>query len=344
MDFPAEFPYDGVSEPGAWYRCVSPASMHRDGRIPMPALPNAPALDRDGLDRVIAIANGKGGVGKTSVTANIGGLVAASGSPVLLIDLDPQGNLAEDLGYVESAVDDQGRGLVRALLDDGPLSPIPTVRPNLDVVPGGEALHDLSSMLFARRQRDGQEALLALARSLAAVADQYELILLDCPPGEPTMQELALAAAHWVLVPARTDDSSRKGLRKVAQRFRAVRDLNPDLILLGVLLFGTNPSAKRIREEVQAEIAADLGKVAPVFTTTIRYVEAAARDARKRGQLAYELERAAAAGPKSYEVAAGRADRSQLVAASASSLAGDYAALTREVLAHLAAAEAEVKA
>jgi chromosome partitioning protein len=307
----------------------------------MTGLLQRPVLDRAALTRSIAIANGKGGVGKTSITANMGGLLAVSGHRVLLIDLDPQGNLAEDLGYNGSRVDDHGRSLVHAVLDGEPLTPVSGVRPGLDVVPGGEALYDLPPLLYARRQRNGEDALLTLAYSLAAIAGRYELVLIDCPPGDPTLQELALAAAHWVLIPARTDDSSRKGLRRVAQRFRVVYDLNPDLILLGVLLFATNPSAKRIREEVHADIAADLGRAAPVFMTTIRYVEAAARDARKWGKLAYELEQASAAGPKSYEVAAGKADRSQLVAASASSLAGDYAALIDEVLGHLATVEPE---
>ena len=73
------------------------------------------ALDRTALERVIAVINGKGGVLKTTVTANIGGMLANNGYRVLLVDLDPQGNLAEDLGYTDDDRDDTGRALAQAL-------------------------------------------------------------------------------------------------------------------------------------------------------------------------------------------------------------------------------------
>lgn len=73
-------------------------------------------LDRAALSRVIACINGKGGVLKTTLVANIGGLLASSGYRVLLVDLDPQGNLAEDLGYTGDDRDDEGRALAQALM------------------------------------------------------------------------------------------------------------------------------------------------------------------------------------------------------------------------------------
>ena len=71
---------------------------------------------RQGLERVVAVVNGKGGVGKTTITANIGGMLAASGYRVLLVDMDPPGNLAGELGYTKSAVKDDRRALDLAVL------------------------------------------------------------------------------------------------------------------------------------------------------------------------------------------------------------------------------------
>jgi len=91
-------------------------------------------LNRRALDRVIAVINGKGGVLKTTLTANIGGMLASSGYRVLLVDLDPQGNLAEDLGYTASDRDDEGRALAQGLMFGGTIEPLSQIRPNLDVI------------------------------------------------------------------------------------------------------------------------------------------------------------------------------------------------------------------
>ena len=79
-------------------------------------------LDRGVLSRVVAIANGKGGVGKTSLATTLGGLAAAAGYRILLIDLDPQGNVGEDLGYTGSGTGDDGAGLVTALVAGSPIA------------------------------------------------------------------------------------------------------------------------------------------------------------------------------------------------------------------------------
>jgi cellulose biosynthesis protein BcsQ len=212
------------------------------------------------------------------------------------------------------------------------------------VVPGGECLHDLAGALYARRQRQPGAAATALANSLGAIAGDYDMVFLDCPPGQDVLQEAALVAAGWALIPTKTDVSSRKGLREVATRFAAARVLNPELALLGVVLFGVNRSAKRIEAEARAAIEAELGGTAPVFRTTIRHVEASAFDVRERGQLVHELERAVLAAPKWYERRPGkhRGDPDVgegALAGSAGALAGDYQALAEEIFVHLAAVQ-----
>src|SRR4051794_23157663 len=120
-------------------------------------------VDRTRLRRTVAVINGKGGVGKTSVTANLAGLYAAAGYRVCAIDLDPQGNLGNDLGYLAAGLADGGAGLHAAAVTGVAPTPLVGVRPNLDVVPGGEQLHDLAAVLQSRRLsgRGGVESLTA---------------------------------------------------------------------------------------------------------------------------------------------------------------------------------------
>src|SRR3954465_4521260 len=94
------------------------------------------------LARVIAIVNDKGGVGKTSIAANLGGQFAGAGYRCLLVDLNRQANLADDLGYRGTEIDDEGAGLLGAIIAKTPLRPTVDIRPQLDVVCGGARLED----------------------------------------------------------------------------------------------------------------------------------------------------------------------------------------------------------
>lgn len=297
-------------------------------------------VDRAALGRVVAVVNGKGGVGKTTITANVGGLLAAGGYRVLLVDLDPQGNLGEELGYTGSDQDDDGRALAQSLAFGLPLQPVPGVRPGLDVLPGGADLDMAAAGLTMKAQKDPDAAKLALANGLQSLAGEYDLILIDCPPGQETLQQAALAAARWALIPVKTDASSRKGLRDVARRLDAVVSINPDLDLLGVVLFGVNRSARRVSDTAREAIAADVGDPHAVLTATIRHVEAAAQETRERGLLVHELEEAVMAGPKWWELRRSKtADRGGPRVRSATGLAEDFQALGSELVARLTAAE-----
>lgn len=290
-------------------------------------------VDREVLSRVIAVMNGKGGVGKTSLTANVAGLYAAAGYRVLVLDCDPQGNLGVDLGYLGDGRSDDGAELVRAITHGAAPQPLQEVRQNLDVLPGGDQLNELSAELVRRGRSDATTSAPALAASLAQIAEDYDLIFIDSPPGGDVLQRLILTAARWIVVPTRTDDASRIGLRDVARRYLEARETNPHLNLLGVVLFGVNISATRITGQARQALARDLGDVAPVLSSTIRYVEAAATDARNRGQLVHELEKTVAAQPRWFELRRNPdTKKTTVLAASASSLAGDYAALAKELL------------
>lgn len=173
------------------------------------------AIARDALQRVVAVINGKGGVGKTTLTANAGGLMARSGYRVLIADVDPQGNLGLDLGYADGPDDDAGRSLSAALQQLTPdVRVLRNIRENLDVIVGGAALHGAAAALAAAQR--GADARDALARVLVPIAHDYDLILVDCPPGNESLQTAAIGAARWVIAPSKADEGTGRGLMELA--------------------------------------------------------------------------------------------------------------------------------
>ena len=298
----------------------------------------------------VSTLNGKGGTGKTSTTTNIAGQAAAAGYRVLVVDLDPQGNVSQDLGFHDVADrDDKGEALFEALHMRRELRVLTDVRPNLDVVVGGPHLDGVSA-LAQTWARQGRTPQLALAEALAPIVGRYHLTLIDCPPGDAVLQELALCAAGYALIPTRSDEASLQGLTRVARTFTNVRQFNPGLQLLGVVLFGITASGTAMERDVRAEIERGLGGVAPVFATKIPYLEAPAVAARNRGLLVHEYERDMVRNqPKFWEKlrdpGAGKhtptlpADRLGGTG-TANKLAIAYAQLTSEVLAAVFADEA----
>lgn len=301
------------------------------------------------MRRVVAIANGKGGVGKTSLTAGLAGLVAGAGYRVLTVDADPQGNLRRDLGYEA----DDGMKLALAIQHGGEVEPLRDVRPNLDSIAGGAALFDVPATYIARQSRGedltGLRAALEKLRPDTPAHADYDLILVDTPPGEPVIQDLVFRAADYLIIPTRSDEASLDGLVAVAQRFARARDTNPALTLLGVLLFGVRQGSTRLRDSVRDALEDTLEGAAPVFETSIRYLESAAVDMRRHGLLPHELEegqlkarsarlkrlRLESKGSKTAKKSAGE----DLLSRDASGLAGDYASLAKEVLQAIAAIE-----
>ena len=286
----------------------------------------------------MAIANGKGGVGKTSVATSLAGLAAAGGYRILLIDLDPQGNVGEDLGYTGAGTGDDGLGLVQSIIAGSPLQvSIKQIRDGVDVICGGEKLDDLAGILLGRHLRGNAVADL-LAEPLAALAESgdYDLVVIDCPPGEPNLQLLALGAARWLIIPTRGDAASLKGMMRIAQRMVEARTRNPDVELLGVALFDVSAAATRIRREIGDEIKQALGQIAPLFNTTIRH-SVAALDARRRGLLIHEHAAQLDGGEPFWKAL--KEGRRPASPGSAPALAGDYAALAHEILTRIAALE-----
>jgi chromosome partitioning protein len=286
---------------------------------------------RTGLPNVLAVCNGKGGTGKTAITANVAGICALSDYRVLVVDLDPQGDCSKEFG--QSGVG--GLALFQAVKapQGSILQPVRRVRPNIDLIDGGEELEDLA---FLARTWEGSRATAGtrFSEALRPLAGNYELIIIDCPPGHPSLQEMALSVARFALVPTRSDDFSIDGLAKIARRFRQARITNPDLELLGVVVFASDTRATRWRQRAADKVATGLGEIAPVFSSFIRYSEAAADDMRERRMLVHEYEHAALRAPRWFERR--RGDTGGAFASTADGLAGDYQRLTAEILTAMA--------
>ena len=255
------------------------------------------------LDRTLLIANGKGGVGKTSLVANLAAEAAEDGLEVLVIDLDPQGNLAEDYGYTDSDIDDEGESLAAALTTGADLVPRPVGRDRLHVVPGGERLRD-AQLVLDRAYADQGPAVVysALATPLARIAANFDLVVVDSPPGTGALTRAAMGAARWLLIPARDDDSSRKGLRRVNIDYIDARSNGALVEPLAVLLFGTPANATAKRADALARLGADLGALSDLLLHIgVRY-STSATAARHLGLTISELNRAYQAMPPWHQL------------------------------------------
>ncbi len=295
------------------------------------------------IARTIAVQQGKGGVGKTSVTANVAGLAAASGAKTLIIDLDPQGNISRELGYEQ----DSGRDLFVSLQLMEPLPVKKDVRPNLDVIAAGEMLSDASALENAWRGKDENDTVGArLHKLLEPIAGEYDLIVVDTPPGDRALSEGALTIATSVVIPTKLDDSSLDGVEMVAKRFSMAAARNPYLRLAGVVLFSVNPQATRMIADARADLEEMLGGQAPVFNSTLRHLESAAVSARKRGMLVHELESATVEARKNLfrQLRLKQKPKNEIYVRNASGLADDYMNLTQEILTRVTELEAETAA
>jgi chromosome partitioning protein len=216
------------------------------------------------LGRVIAIANQKGGVGKTTCAINLGGALAALGHRVLCIDLDPQGNLSVGLGVDLNSVD---RGMAQVMVepDTALASVIRTTKTrNLDVAP---TTIDLSAAEVELMTAIGRE--MALKDKLTPdVIDRYDDILIDCPPTLGLLTLNALVAADGVIIPVQTQYYALKGVAALLKIIKTVQQkLNSRLRVLGLL--PTFYDSRTILARDMLDSLKDLGDH-QVFRTVIR--------------------------------------------------------------------------
>lgn len=177
---------------------------------------------------ITAIANQKGGVAKTTSTIALGGLLTQEGS-CLLVDFDPQGNLTTGLGV--DLLDEQLTVYEVLTEQADPLEAIVKTKSGLHLLPAGITLAKAEKDLLSREGR-----FLILREKLEPIQDQFDHILIDCPPSLGLLTINALSAANTLLIPVQCQFFALKGLESLLQTIETVKNrLNPELRVLGVL-------------------------------------------------------------------------------------------------------------
>jgi chromosome partitioning protein len=237
--------------------------------------------------RIYALANQKGGVGKTTTAINLAACLAEAGERALVVDLDPQANATSGLGMRANGSSSYD------LLDGVPLADLvkSTQFRNLFLVPSKP---ELSGAVVELSQRaDGERF---LAESLSGAVEEYDFVFLDCPPSLGPLTVNALAAADRVLVPVQAEYYALEGLAQLMQSIDLVRvRLNPRLAIGGILVTMSD-TRTHLARDVEAEVRRHFGEL--VFRTavprSVRLAEAPshglpaiAYDRRSRGAEAY---------------------------------------------------------
>ena len=214
--------------------------------------------------RIMAVANQKGGVGKTTTSINVAAGMAECGYRVLLIDLDPQGNASTGLGVDAAARKKTSYDL---LLEQAALSDLIQASsvPNIMVCPANSDLASADIELVSNEKRS---FLLHDALRDPAVAEMgFDFILIDCPPSLSLLTVNALVAAHSVLIPLQSEFFALEGLSQLMLTIRDIRrTANPSLRIEGVVITMAD-GRNRLSQQVEADARANLGDL--VFSTTI---------------------------------------------------------------------------
>jgi chromosome partitioning protein len=225
----------------------------------------APAPTRQ--PRILALANQKGGVGKTTTAINLGTALAAIGERVLIVDLDPQGNASTGLG-----IDRRNRSCSTydVLIGEAPLrdSVVPTAVPRLHIAASTMDLSGLELELGSTRDRAFRlrDAIAALNTNATPDGD-YTYVLIDCPPSLNLLTVNAMAASDAILVPLQCEFFALEGLSQLLQTVEQVRStLNPSLSIHGIVLTMFD-SRNNLANQVVADVRQFMG--AKVYNTMI---------------------------------------------------------------------------
>ena len=213
------------------------------------------------MARIVAVANQKGGVGKTTTAINLAASVATRGHRVLLVDFDPQGNASSGVGYTRDKVE---LTIYDALVGDVAMTDVirPTDITTLWVVPSNTELVGAEIELIGATRRER-----FLAEALAPVLDRFDYVVIDCPPSLGILTLNALVAADGVLVPMQAEYFALEGLSALTATIEKVRAAyNPRLTIDGVL-FTMYDGRMNLSSDVRSEVAAHFGT--KVFATAV---------------------------------------------------------------------------
>ncbi|MGA7670886.1 MAG: AAA family ATPase [Nitrolancea sp.] len=222
------------------------------------------------MAHALALANQKGGVGKTTTAVNLAAYLAEQGHRVLLADLDPQGNATSSIGVDKNSIQ---QSTYEVLIDGQPLESctIEDIRPNLDLLPANGMLAGAEVELVGLRRREYR-----LREVLATMADHYRAIIIDCPPSLGLLTVNALTAADAVVIPIQCEYLALEGLMQLVNTIDLVRRrLNPALDVLGVVM-----TMFDARTRLSPQVVQDVRRYFPsrllqtVIPRTVRLAEA----------------------------------------------------------------------
>jgi chromosome partitioning protein len=249
------------------------------------------------MGRIVTIANQKGGVAKTTTAINLGAALAMAEIPVLLVDMDPQGNTTSGLGLEKN---DLKSGVYNSLLGFVPLADVikPTALEWLKVAPSNRDLVGAELELVDIERREFR-----LADVLGPVVERFEYVLVDCPPSLGLLTINAMVAADELLIPIQAEYLALEGVSELVDTISRVRaSLNPNLRIRGVLLTMADDRTN-LSQQVAEEVNSFFGDLvfrtviprnvriaeAPSFGVPVMLYDVASKGARAYMQLAREF-------------------------------------------------------